>query len=297
MTTASPSPRETGPSPSATTADRLRGIRRTGLSIGAATGVYGISFGALATASGLDLWQSMVLSAVMFTGGSQFAFIGVIGAGGSALGAALASLLLGIRNTLYGLILAPSLPRGGLRGLARAQLTIDESAALAAGGTTPEERRAGFWAAGVGVYVFWNLFSLVGALAGQHVGDPGAWGLDAAAAGAFIALLWPRLRSGEAVAVAVAAAFVALVTTPALPSGLPVLAAALVAVVAGMLPARRAPVHHEARPGAASAAAGQTPAQDEAPAPGEPPAQDEAPAQDEMPARGETPAHDETRDR
>ncbi|WP_114855275.1 AzlC family ABC transporter permease [Brachybacterium sp. YJGR34] len=232
---------------------RLRAIRRTGFSIGLATGLYGISFGALATASGLDLWQAMVLSAVMFTGGSQFAFIGVVGGGGSAVGAALASVLLGVRNTLYGLILAPSLPRGGARGLVRAHLTIDESAALAASGTTVAQKRAGFWSAGVWVYVFWNLFSLVGALAGQYVADPAAWGLDAAAAAAFLALLWPRLRSLETAAIAVAAAFVALVTTPSLPPGLPVLAAALVAVVAGVLPARWRPAGPAA---GASAAAG-----------------------------------------
>lgn len=95
MTAAVPAP---SPRPAAPGA-RLRTIRRTGFSIGLATGLYGISFGALATASGLDLWQAMVLSAVMFTGGSQFAFVGVVGGGGSALGAALASLLLGIRNT------------------------------------------------------------------------------------------------------------------------------------------------------------------------------------------------------
>ena len=235
---------------------RLRSIRRTGLSIGIATGLYGISFGALATASGLDVWQAMVLSLVMFTGGSQFAFIGVVGGGGSAIGAALASVLLGIRNTLYGLILAPSLPRGGVRGAARAHLTIDESAALAAMGRTATEKRTGFWAAGVWVYVFWNVFSLVGALAGQYVADPAAWGLDAAAAAAFIALLWPRLRSGDAVVIAVAAAFVALVTTPSLPAGLPVLAAALVAVLAGLLPSRRRPVHRE---GAETAADGTGP--------------------------------------
>ena len=235
MTTAS---QPVGPS-ARESSHRLRSVRRTGFSIGLATGLYGISYGALATASGLDVWQAMVLSAVMFTGGSQFAFIGVLGGGGSALGAALAALLLGVRNTLYGLILAPSLPRRGWKALARAQLTIDESAALAATGADEESRRAGFWSAGVWVYVFWNLFSLLGALAGRHIADPAAWGLDAAAAAAFLALLWPRLRSRDAVAIAVAAAFVALVTTPALPAGLPVLAAALVAVGAGLLPARR----------------------------------------------------------
>lgn len=95
------------------------------------------------------------------------------------------------------------------------------------------------------VYVFWNLFSLVGALVGQHVADPAAWGLDAAAAAAFLALLWPRLRSRDAVAIAVAAAFVALVSTPALPPGLPVLAAALVAVAAGLLGPVPAPRHRQ----------------------------------------------------
>jgi len=246
MTAAAPAPPPRTDAPGA----RLRTIRRTGFSIGLATGLYGISFGALATASGLDLWQAMVLSAVMFTGGSQFAFVGVVGGGGSALGAALASLLLGIRNTLYGVILAPSLPRGGVKGAARAQLTIDESAALAASGTDDAERRAGFWSAGVWVYVFWNLFTLAGALAGQHIADAAAWGLDAAAAGAFIALLWPRLRSGEAVAIAGVAAFVALVTTPVLPAGLPVLAAALVAVAAGLLPSGRSRTAPPAGPGA-----------------------------------------------
>ncbi|WP_228019494.1 AzlC family ABC transporter permease [Brachybacterium epidermidis] len=225
--------------PSSRTAvpDEVRQIRRTGFSVGLATGLYGISYGALATATGLDLWQAMVLSAVLISGGSQFAFVGVIGAG-LAIGAALASILLGVRNSLYGLALSRVLPRGGWRGAARAQLTIDESAATSASGTTPEAARAGFWAAGVWVYVFWNLFSLAGALVGQFVSDPGAWGLDAAAAAAFLALLWPRLRSGETIAIAVAAAFVALLTTPVLPSGLPVLAAAMVAVVAGLWPSR-----------------------------------------------------------
>lgn len=220
---------------------RLRAIRLRGWSIGLATGLYGISFGALATAAGLSLWQAVVLSAIMFTGGSQFAFVGVIAGGGAPLNAALASALLGVRNTLYGVILAEQLPRGGAKGAARAHLTIDESAANAMSGTTTAERRAGFWAAGVGVYVFWNLFTIVGALIGQWASDPAAWGLDAAAAAAFLGLLWPRLRSGDAVSVAVAAAFVALLTTPMLPPGLPILAAALVAVLAALLPRRSVP--------------------------------------------------------
>lgn len=217
----------------------IAAIRRRGLSVGIATGLYGVSFGALATAAGLSVPQAVVLSAVMFTGGSQFALVGVLGGGGGAVGAVLAATLLGVRNSLYGVMLSRVLPRGGLRGAARSLLTIDESTATSLSGTTPEARRAGFWAAGVWVWVFWNVFTLVGALAGQHVSDPGVWGLDGAAAAAFLALLWPRLHSGDLAALAVAAGFVATITTPILSAGLPVLATALVAVGAGAVGALR----------------------------------------------------------
>lgn len=219
----------------------VRQVRRRGFAVGLATGLYGISFGALATAAGLDVWQAMVLSAVMFTGGSQFAFIGVIAAGGAPVGAAASAVLLGVRNTLYGLGLSQMVPERGARALVRAQLTIDESAATAASGRSGAEQRAGFWSAGIWVYVFWNVFSLAGALLGSVVSSPQAWGLDAAAAAAFLGLLWPRLRQFDTIAVAVAAAFTALLLTPALPAGLPVIGAALVAVIAGFLPSRPGP--------------------------------------------------------
>lgn len=230
--------REHTPEDAPATPAEFAALRRRGISVGVATGLYALSYGALATASGLSVPQAVVLSALLFSGGSQFAFIGVIGGGGSAIGAALAAILLGLRNTLYGLVLAKDLPRGGLVGIVRSLLTIDESAANAASGRTPALRRTGFWSAGIAVWVLWNLFSLVGALAGRFIAEPSAWGLDAAAAAAFLGLLWPRLVSRDALAIAGAAAFVALVTTPVLPPGMPVLAAALVAVVAGLLPRR-----------------------------------------------------------
>ncbi|MGO1518163.1 MAG: AzlC family ABC transporter permease, partial [Arthrobacter sp.] len=76
---------------------------KTGLSIAVATGLYGISFGALAVASGLGFWQTVALSALMFTGGSQFAFIGVVAGGGAGSAAFGAATLLGIRNIIYGM--------------------------------------------------------------------------------------------------------------------------------------------------------------------------------------------------
>ncbi|WP_434936976.1 AzlC family ABC transporter permease, partial [Luteimonas sp. SDU101] len=168
-----------------------------GLSIAIATGLYGISFGALSVAAGLGFWQTMALSALMFTGGSQFAYIGVVAGGGGGVSALAAASLLGLRNAVYGMQVNRMLgPRGWVRLLA-AHVTIDESTATAAAQTSADEQRRGFWAAGLGVFAFWNLFTAVGALLGDVVGDPRRWGLDGAAVAAFAGLLWPRLRGRE----------------------------------------------------------------------------------------------------
>lgn len=218
---------------------------KTGISVSVATGLYGISFGALAIAAGLDIWQTVALSALMFTGGSQFAFIGVIAGssapaqlGGAATGAA---SLLGVRNAIYGLQMKALVqPRPLLRPVA-AHVTIDESAATAA--SQPDQRGniLGFWTAGLGVYLLWNLFTVAGALAGSALGDPAAWGLDGAATAAMLGLLWPRLRSGNTWALAVTAALITTIALPMLPAGVPILISAAIAGAWGWLIAEPPP--------------------------------------------------------
>lgn len=208
---------------------------RQGLGVALATSAYGVSFGALAVASGLDVWQTCVMSLFMFTGGSQFAFVGVVGAGGlAAAPAAIASAaLLGVRNVAYGMRMSPVIGRGFWRRTAAAQFTIDESTAVSLAQRTPHARTLGFWVTGIGIYVGWNLSTLAGGLLGDVLGDPRAYGLDAAAAAAFLALLWPRLRRRQPVVVGVAAAVVATILTPVLMPGLPVILAAVVAIIVG----------------------------------------------------------------
>lgn len=214
----------------------VRGARRQAVSVSAATGLYGISFGALAVASGLDLLQTAALSALMFSGGSQFAFIGVFGGGGAASAIATAGLL-GARNALYGVRVAPLLGARGWRRPLAAHLTIDESAAVSTAQANLAASRAGFWWTGIGVFVFWNLCTIAGALLGDALGDPRRYGLDAAAPAAFLALLWPRLGGGAAGRLgrvtALAAVVVAIALTPLVPAGIPVLAAAAVAIAIG----------------------------------------------------------------
>lgn len=206
---------------------------KIGLSIALATGLYGLSFGALGVASGLDIWQTMALSLLMFTGGSQFAFIGVIAGGGTGSAAFGAATLLGVRNAVYGMQLNRMLKPQGWRKLAAAHVTIDESAATAAGQVEADEQRRGFWTAGLGVFVLWNLFTAVGAVLGDALGDPRQWGLDGAAVAAFLGLLWPRLRAREAAAIAVCCAVVTMLAVPLAPPGVPILVAAVVAALWG----------------------------------------------------------------
>jgi predicted branched-subunit amino acid permease len=210
-------------------------IVRDSLGVGVATGLYGISFGAVSVGAGLTVAQTCVLSLLMFTGGSQFALVGVLAGGGSPASGAATALLLGTRNTLYGLRLAPLLAWRGVRRVAAAQLVIDESSAMSVTRDTTHRARTGFLVTGVSVFVLWNLFTLVGALAGEALGDPRAYGLDAAVGGAFLALLWPRLDDPRNRVVAVVAAAVALGVVPLTAAGVPVLVAGGVALVAGVL--------------------------------------------------------------
>ena len=204
-----------------------------GLSISIATGLYGLSFGALAVAAGLSVAQTAVLSLLMFTGGSQFAFIGVIAGGGAASAAVGAATLLGVRNAVYGMQMNRLLAPSGWRKWLAAHVTIDESAATAVGQSAPDEQQRGFWTAGIGVFVLWNVFTLLGAWLGDALGDPRRWGLDGAAVAAFLGLLWPRLKQREPVALAVLCGVVTAVAVPLVPPGLPILLAAAVGAAWG----------------------------------------------------------------
>lgn len=207
-----------------------RAILRDSLSVALTVGVYGIAFGAAAVEADLSVLQACVLSLLAFTGASQFAVVGVLGAGGSALSAITAASLLGVRNSFYGLRMAPILQVRGVKRFAAAQITIDESTAVSVAQEDKglAEMRLGFWATGIGVYIFWNLFTLLGALGATALGDPAAWGLDAAVPAAFLGLLWPRLISQSARIVALMSIFLCTLLIPFAAAGVPVIACALI---------------------------------------------------------------------
>ena len=207
------------------------------LGIGVATGVYGVSFGVLAVEAGLSVAQACAMSLLVFTGGSQFAAVGVIATGGSPATAVANALLLAVRNAAYGLSVAALLRGGRVRRALASQLIIDESTAMARGQEEPGAARGAFWMTGLSVFVLWNLGTLGGALAGGGLGDPARYGLDAMFPAAFLALLAPQLRQRDASAAALAGALIAVVLVPLTPAGVPVLAASL-GLLAALRPRR-----------------------------------------------------------
>ena len=218
---------------------RVSRVNRTtaaaSFSVSFTVGLYGIAFGAAGIAAGFSLLQTCALSLLTFSGASQFAVVGVLGAGGSAISGIATASLLGIRNALYGMRMAPLLKIRGWKRLVGAQVTIDESTGVALGQSELGEpaMRQGFWLTGIGVYIFWNLFTVVGALGAQAMGDPAAWGLDAAVPAAFLGLLWPRLTNAKERALAVAAMALSLGLTPFVAAGIPIISTALLAVAFG----------------------------------------------------------------
>jgi predicted branched-subunit amino acid permease len=196
-----------------------RGVVRDALGIGVATGAYALSFGAISTAAGLSLLQTCALSLLMFTGASQFA-------------------LVGSRNALYGVRLSSLLDGRWWRRAVAAHFVIDETTAMAIARDEPRESRLAFWATGIAIFTLWNLGTLIGALATHALPDPKVLGFDAAPPAAFLALLAPRLRAREPMAIALGAGVVALVCLPFLPAGVPLLVVAVLVALFGVLRSR-----------------------------------------------------------
>jgi predicted branched-subunit amino acid permease len=213
----------------------FRATATQSLSVSFAVGLYGIAFGAAGITAGFSILQTCLLSLLTFSGASQFAVVGVTGAGGSALSGIATASLLGIRNTLYGLRMAPLLQVRGWKKVVAAQITIDESTGVAIGQEDlgPDAMKQGFWFTGIGVYVLWNFFTLLGALGAEAMGNPSAWGLDAAVPAAFLGLVWPRLLGKFERTLALTSLLLAVLLSPFLPAGLPIILTALLAVLFG----------------------------------------------------------------
>ena len=208
-------------------------VERTSLSVAFTVGLYGAAFGAAGITAEFSILQTCLLSLLLFSGASQFAVVGIMGAGGSAVSAIATATLLGFRNALYGLQLAPILKVTGLKRIIASQITIDESTAVSTLQSNDSDRKRAFYLTGFGVYIFWNLFTFLGALGASAIGNPSVWGLDAAVPAAFCGLVWPRLKDKRLFLISACAIILALLLTPITPAGIPIITTVLLAVIFG----------------------------------------------------------------
>ena len=218
--------------------------------LAAATLAVGASFGAIAIAYGLPTWVPIVMSVLVFAGGSQFLAVGLLAAG-NPIAAVVAGLLLNARHLPFGLAVAGTLGPRWRDRLVGSHLMTDETVAFALAESAPEARRRIYWLVGASIFVTWNVGVVLGVLLGGATGDPEALGLDAAFPAGLIALILPSLRDRDTRLVALTGAAVAVLLTPVLPAGLPVMCA-LAGLLVLIRPARRnpaAPQKPSAQPG------------------------------------------------
>jgi predicted branched-subunit amino acid permease len=203
-------------------------ITRQALSIGFSLIPFGLAFGVACTQAKLKWLEALGMSSLVFTGGSQFAAVGVLKDGGNATAAIVAALLLSTRSLVYGLMMAPDLKGSFLFRAFASQLMIDESIAVGSAQTRQPARRAGYLAGGLSVYFFWNVSTLVGFWAiGSNADFTKRFGLDATVPAAFAALVWPRLKDPTQRLIAIIGALIAFGLIPIAPPGMPIVAAAL----------------------------------------------------------------------
>ena len=198
-----------------------------------AVGLVGVSYGAIAVASGFPLWLPMVQSVLVLAGSSELLFVGLVAAGGNPVTVALAGLLINARHVPYGLALPPGVTGSRWRRLLGTHVMNDESVVFAF-----SDGGAAYWRCGLGVLVAWPAGAAAGALIGSVVPDTNAFGLDAMFPAVILALVLPRLRERGTLRAALAGAVIALASTRFLPSGAPVLLALVAVAIAW--PARKA---------------------------------------------------------
>ncbi|MGH3041947.1 MAG: AzlC family ABC transporter permease [Candidatus Rokuibacteriota bacterium] len=186
---------------------------------------FAVSFGVLARASGIASVEAIVMSATTFAGSAQFAVASILGVGGGIASAIVAATLLNARYAPISVSMAPIFVGGPLRRLFESQLIVDESWAMSRRADGRYDRRL-LVGAGLVLYVCWVGGTIVGAIAGDALGDPASLGLDAAFPALFLAILVPQVRSRRALAAAVLGGTIALALLPVAPAGVPIVAAA-----------------------------------------------------------------------
>ena len=189
----------------------------------------GMSFGVLAEPV-MGAWAAIAMSILVFGGAAQFASVSILAAGGGLASAVSAGLLINTRFLPMGFAVGPALKGRRLRRAAEAQTIVDASWAIANRGDGTFDRSL-MMGATVPQAAAWWIGTVIGVFAGALLGDPEALGLDAIFPAFYLALLADEITDGSMFASALLGGAIALVLIPFTPPGIPVVAAALAALL------------------------------------------------------------------
>ena len=192
--------------------------------------VFGITFGVTGVNAGLGT-AKIVATSMMFAGAAQFAVLAIVSTGGAAAAAFVAAMLLNARYGLLGLAVARRLKMGRAERLLAAVVLGDPGVVLALTEGDDDRRDRVYWITGLWTATGWLSGTLVGALSGTSIGDPGAIGLDAALPVLLLAILGQHFRQRDHILAAASGALIGILLVPVGPTGLPVLAGGLGALL------------------------------------------------------------------
>ena len=201
--------------------------------------LVGVSFGAICSAAGMPAIVPIGLSLLMFAGSAQFAAVGIVLSGGSVIAAIVTGLVINTRLMAYGFAVRDALGPPGWRRLLAAHLLTDVNTALALQQDTVERRRSVFWQSGLALFLNWNLAVIIGVIAGRHIADTHALGLDAVLPAILFALIRTNLDDRSTLRACALGCAIALIAMPWLPAGLPIVASIGGLLVAGAFPRDR----------------------------------------------------------
>ena len=228
--------------PSVTTADNRHQFRlgvRKMIPIVLGVVPFALAYGVLAVQGGLTVAETMLMSLVVFAGASQFMAVGMFQAGAGGLTIVVSTLLINIRHLVMGLSLSPYLTETTPRWQRLLAFgMVDESYLTTITHYREEGEPQGnphfLLAAGIMMYVTWNLASLLGALAGNAISDPLKWGLDFAMPATFLTMLLPQVVSRRLIAVVLTSAIAATASFILIPGKWYIIIAVAVGTATGL---------------------------------------------------------------
>ena len=198
---------------------------------------FSLLFGVVARDAGLDLLQVMAMAVLVIAGASQFTALALLQDNAPVFIALFAAMAVNLRMALYSAALVPYLGHEPLwKRAIMAYLMVDQAYAVgvrtyeARPTMSPADRTAYYFGIMAVVCPFWYLCTLTGALIGTAI--PPELSLDFAAPVCFIAITAPLLRSLPHI-VAAGVSVICAVLFAGFPAGLGLIAAALVAMLAG----------------------------------------------------------------